>query len=102
MVRRPVGHAGRQRLAWRAATTGAVLGTAPALTRASHVACAPDGSKAIAYGYGLEVWDTRDCVGRKLGDSLGASAAWGPGDRVAVGFEDAVEILAAGDEQTRA
>ena len=83
---------GAKGIAWRDGTTGAVLATAPALTRPSHIACAPDGGRALAYGDGVEVWNTHDRVGQKIGDRWVGSAAWGASDRVVLGFEDAVEI----------
>jgi WD40 repeat protein len=83
---------GPKEITWRQGTTGAVLATAPSETRGGTVTCSPDGRRAVTYGYGIEVWNTADHTGSKLGDKWVASVAWGPGDRVAVGFEHALEI----------
>jgi WD40 repeat protein len=83
---------GAKGITWRQGATGTVVGTAPALTRPARVICAPDGARALAYGYGVEVWSTGDRIGRKLTDRWAASAAWGPGNRAVLGFEDAIEI----------
>jgi WD40 repeat protein len=82
---------GDKGLSWRQGDTGAVLGTAPSLMRSTRIVCAPDGTRALAYGYGAEVWNTSDRTGQKLADDWVSSAAWGPGHRVVLGFEHAVE-----------
>jgi WD40 repeat protein len=83
---------GRKEITWRQGTTGAVLGTAPAQIREGSVICSPDGRRVLAYGYGAEVWNTDNHAGSKLGDTWVASAAWGPGNRIALGYEHALEI----------
>ena len=83
---------GPKEIAWRQGTTGALLGTAPSQIRDGTVICSPDGRRALAYGYGTELWNTEDHTGSKVGDTWVASAAWGPGDRIALGLEHALEI----------
>jgi WD40 repeat protein len=79
-------------ITWRQGETGAVLGTAPTLTRSTQVICAPDGARALVYGYGAETWDTRARTGLKVADEWVSSTAWGPGNRVVLGLEHAIEI----------
>ena len=83
---------GAKGITWRQGDTGTILGAAPALTRATRITCAPDGTRALVYGDGVEVWNTIDRTGQKLADKWVASAAWGPGNRAVLGFEDSVEI----------
>jgi WD40 repeat protein len=85
---------GKQGLVWRDGTTGAVLATAPALAETYQLTCSPDGRQTLAYGEGLELWDNTLHTGRRLAgrERLIFSAAWGPGDRVVLGLEKAVEV----------
>jgi WD40 repeat protein len=83
---------GPEGLTWRNGTTGSVLATAPRLTNSTAVTCSPDGRETVAYGAGVEVWDNAHHTASKISDSWVGSAAWGPGDRVALGFEHSFEI----------
>jgi WD40 repeat protein len=82
---------GPKGLVWHDGATGSVLASAPAFTRASTVTCSPDGRETLAYGDGVEVWDNARHTGRKIKDAWVGSAAWGPGDCVALGFEHSFE-----------
>jgi WD40 repeat protein len=93
---------GRAGITWRNGGTGSVIAQEHSLTRAA-VSCSPDGRQALAFGDGLELWDTAHHTGRKISGAWVGAVAWGPRDRVALGFQEDLEIwrLATGGEPVR-
>lgn len=93
---------GRAGITWRDGGTGSIIAQEHSLTRAA-VSCSPDGRQALAFGDGLELWDTAHHTGRKISDAWVGAVAWGPRDRVALGFREDLEIwrLMGGGEPVR-
>jgi WD40 repeat protein len=82
-------------LAWWDGKTGASLASASTAARMHYIICTPDGRSLVTYGYGLELWDPHNRVGRSLlgEDVFVRSAAFSPdGREVVVARDKGVEI----------